>query len=108
MDPAFLAAVAGARAREAALDELGKVSVLGAEAKVRLQRAQADEAKHRAAKEPERQLMALRERETRRRIQIGMAVFAPAFLVAALLLAPWVIPPAGIAAALAHLRRSGR
>jgi hypothetical protein len=105
MDPAFFAAVAGARARETALDELGKIGVLGAEAEVRRQRAEAQEAHHRAAAEPERQSMALRERETRRRIQVGMALFLPAFLVTVLLVAPWVIPPTGIAAAFAYLWR---
>lgn len=110
-DPAIFAVLqrgmAAARARDAALTELEKVEVIGAEAEVRLKQARARRAQHRAAAEPERQRMSLKERETKRRIRIGLAIFTPAFLVGALLLAPWVIPSTGFAGALAYLWRGG-
>jgi hypothetical protein len=111
IDPAFFAAgaskAATARAR-AGLTEFEKLELADTEADIRMKLAQVREARSRAAAEPERQQMALTERETNRRIRIGLALFAPAFLTLALLLAPWVIPPTGIAAAFACLRRESR
>jgi hypothetical protein len=106
---AFKAATARARAR---LTEFEKLELIDTEADIRLKQAQVDEARFRAAMEPERQRMSLKERKTRLGILIGMAIFTPAYLVAVLLATPDMIPATGIwaviTAAFAYLWRGTR
>jgi hypothetical protein len=99
---------ASARTREAELPKFDEIGIRKAEAEARIRAARATRAEHRAAMEPDRQRMALRERETRRVLAIVLALFAMAFLTGVLLLAPWVIPSTGIAAVLAYLWRGTR
>jgi hypothetical protein len=98
-DPQWFAAgaskAATARAR-AKLSESEKLELADREADISLKRARVREANSRAAMEPERQRMSLKERQTRLWILIGMAIFAPAYLVAVLLLTPDMIPATGI------------
>jgi hypothetical protein len=49
--------------------------------------------------------MSLKERETDRRLKIAVVAAGIAFTFLALLVAPWVIPPTGIAAMFGYLRR---
>jgi hypothetical protein len=74
--------------------------------KAEQQKHEAAEAEHRAAKEPERQEMSLRERKLKMVVLVAVVVFIMAFLVTCLLISPWLFLPVGTGfGALAFLAR---
>lgn len=66
------------------------------------------EAKHRADKEPERQTMRLRERNTSRIMVVILMIFAMGILTAGVVINPWFLPTGTFAGGLTYLAHRWR
>jgi Flp pilus assembly protein TadB len=106
LDPVLFAAFermsAKVREERAELPEISEFESRVTTAEARIREAEARTAESRADFEPQRQRLALAERRTRLAMSVVATLFAMAYLVGALLIAPWVLPPTGIAAAVAY------
>lgn len=93
---------ARARTAQPELPGLDESAAQATDAEVRIREAEAREAEYRAEFLPQRQRLALLERKTKLAMGVLATLFAMAYLVGALLLAPWILPPTGLAAAVAY------